>query len=175
MMEIIKKLIAKITARIESLHSEDVSSYSEDYKKYLSVEEMVYRKIRDTLELEILSVEEKQARRINLLASCRKAGGDCSNNERAIYIYDEIRKAFPYIKALNHLDQIAPLETLCSKEMQLIDNSLTGNVKEHITKKEVEGAFKPYFEKVAPFKMDMFNECYEKIEFLYNELIKQMV
>ncbi|MBL0110304.1 MAG: hypothetical protein IPP42_05360, partial [Saprospiraceae bacterium] len=52
------------------------------------------------------------------------------------------------------------------------DIDLTGDTNSHVELVEIEIAFKPYFEIIAPFKMDMFKECYERIENLYTELKK---
>ncbi len=64
------------------------------------------------------------------------------------------------------------LANQCKKELNLIDDNQLGDVKKHVSKEEIENAFKPYFETIQPFKMEMLKECYEKIEFLYCELKK---
>jgi hypothetical protein len=166
------KIIDKISARIESLQNEDKSQYPDDYKQHLSIEESVYRRIKSELEFQILSPVEKQSKRIEYLAMCRKTDANCDKKLQTILIYDSIIIALPYIKVLSHLGKLILIEKLCLKEIDIIDNSLTGDVKVHISKLEIETAFKPYFEKIAPFKMDMLKESYEKIENLYNELLK---
>jgi hypothetical protein len=166
------KLIDKINARIESIQNEDKSQYPDDYKQHLSIEEAVYRRIKSELEFQLLSPVEKQAKRIGYLAMCRKTNANCDKELQTILIYEAIITALPYIKVLNHLDKLMLLETLCLKEIDIIDSSSTGDVKAHVSELEIETAFKPYFKKIAPFKMDMMKECYEKIEALYKELKK---
>jgi len=166
------KILDKINARIESIQSEDVSKYPEDYKQHLSIELAVYKKIKKELEFQNFSPLEKQAKRISYLAICRKTNGDCSNELKTINIYESILVSMPYLKALNHNDKLLLLEGLCIREIEIIDDNLLGGIKKHVTAIEIENAFKPYFEKISPFKMDMLKECYEKIENLYNELMK---
>lgn len=166
-----KNILDKINARIESIQSEDKSKYPDDYKQHLSVEEAVYRMIRDELEFQSLSSIDKQAKRIDFLASCRKTNMDCSRKLLVIQIYDTITISLPYIKVLNHSNKLSSIEDVCMKELNFIDDSQLGDVKVHVSKNEVLEAFKPYFEKIQPFKMDMLKECYDKIENLYNELL----
>lgn len=166
------KILDKINAHIESIQSEDISNYTEDYKQHLSVEEAVYKRIKSEIEFQSLTSIEKQAKRIEYLASCRKANGNCEHRLKTINIYESIIVSMPYIKALNHNDKLLLLENLCIREIEIIDDNLLGDIKKHVTAIEIKVAFKPYFEKISPFKMDMLKECYEKIENLYNELMK---
>jgi hypothetical protein len=171
-MIVIKSILNKINARIDNIQNEDKSKYPDDYKKHLSVEEAVYRRIRDEIEFQSLSPSEKQAKRINSLASCRKTHADCSRKLLTIQIYDTITVSMPYLKVLNHGNRLSLIGELCLKELNLIDDNQLGDVKKHVTKEEIEEAFKPYFETITPFKMDMLKECYEKMENLYYELLK---
>lgn len=171
----ISKIISKINARIESIQSEDKSNYPDDYKQHLSVEEAVYRKIKIELEFSSLSSTERQAKRIIYLAICRKANTSCHNELKMINMYDAIVTSVPYIKALNHNDKLLLLEELCSKEADIIDDNSLGHIHQHVTQVEIENAFKPYFEKIYPFKMDIYKECYQKIEDLYEEFKKLQV
>lgn len=166
------KILDKINARIESIQSEDASKYPADYKQHLSVEEAVYKRIKNEIEFQTLTSIEKQAKRIEYLASCRKVNGNCENKLKTINIYESIIVSMPYIKALNHNDKLLLLEGLCIREIEIIDDNLLGDIKKHVTVIEIQNAFKPYFEKISPFKVDMLKECYEKIENLYNELLK---
>ena len=75
----ISNIIDKIDARIKSIQNEDKSKYPDDYKQHLSVEEAVYRRIKSEIEFQSLSSVEKQSKRIEYLASCRKANGNCEN------------------------------------------------------------------------------------------------
>lgn len=166
------KFIDKLSARIENIQKEDKSSYTEDYKQHLSVEEAVYRRVKSELEFQSLSPIDKQAKRIEYLASCRKSNGNCDEKLKTILIYDLILVSMPYLKVLNHLNKLSLIEELCIKELDIIDDNLFGDVKMHVTNVEIENAFRPYFDTVYPFKMNMLKECYEKIEALYKELIK---
>ena len=168
----ISNIIDKIDARIKSIQNEDKSKYPDDYKQHLSVEEAVYRRIKSEIEFQSLSSVEKQSKRIEYLASCRKANGNCENKLKTICIYDTITTSMPYLKVLNLNRRLSLLEDLCNKELNLIDDNPLGEVKKHVSKEEIEEAFKPYFETIKPFKMDILKECYEKIENLYNELLK---
>jgi hypothetical protein len=133
--------------------------------------EQAYRNVLEIYNWLKLEPNEKQAKRIENLASCRKVNGNCESRLKTIQIYDLLNNALPYVKALSHFNKLSAIEELCAKELSIIDGNILGDTKNHITRIEVEIAFLPYFEKIQPFKMDMFKECYEKIETLYKELI----
>jgi hypothetical protein len=166
-LEIVNKKLDVLNAWQEKSNTLD-----DDMKRDLSFQITAWRRLKEELEFQVLTPIEKQVKRIEYLAMCRKTDANCNKKLQTILIYDAIIITLPYIKVLNHLDKLILVEKLCLKEIDIIDNSLTGDVKMHIEKLEIENSFKPYFEKVAPFKMDMYKECYEKIELLYNELMK---
>lgn len=77
-MNPVESILQKITARLDTLQKEDRSVYPDDYKQHLSVEEAVYRRIQSELVFQMLTPEDRQAKRIEYLASCIKPGGDFS-------------------------------------------------------------------------------------------------
>ena len=169
-MKPIDKIQDILLRRIQTINNELNSDFPDDYKKQLGVEEKVFRKIKDILEWHRLTIAEKQESRITTLASMRKSGAVpalIEKQEEAIILVDLIILTLPYIKAINSNSELDKLNDLCQKEIDIIDFSGSHFRAEHVSREEIEGGFKSYFEMVQPYKKDMFKECYEKIEELY--------
>lgn len=151
---------------------EKEENLDEDLKRDLNCQISAWSNLKNEMEFELLTPVEKQVKRIGYLASCRKTNANCNGKLKSINIYDIINISLPYIRALNHSGKLSLIEELCLRELDFIDIDLTGDTNSHVELVEIEIAFKPYFEIIAPFKMDMFKECYERIENLYTELKK---
>lgn len=171
-MNTITRVIEIISNRLTAIERELKSDAADDYKKHLEIEQAVFRRLKDLFHWESLTVIEKQTGRLATLASMRKAGAKESimlSQESAIKIYDLINLSLPYIKVVNVNNKLDLLESLCKKEMEIIDSSGSSFRGSHVSKDEIESAFLSYFENVKPYKMDMLQGCYEKIEVLYHE------
>lgn len=138
----------------------------------LNAQITAWRRLKEELEHQSLSSFEKQAKRISFLASCRKVDGDSENRLRTILIYETIVISMLYVKVLNRNNILSRIEEICLQELNIIDEDPSGEIEKHISRDEIEAAFKPYFEKIQSHKYDMLRECYEKIEYLYTELMK---
>ena len=120
--------------------------------------------------------EQKQISRIRELATMRKIDAlpeIISNQEKMINLYGLLKSTNIYIEAL-HTSTLDDLKMFCKKLMNLIDFKSRSFVKNFPSNTEIKQAFKLYFEITKPAKGNgnMFDECYEKIENLYNELLK---
>lgn len=164
------KILELITKRIHEIENELKTSLPEDYKQHLGIEQTVFRRLKNMFEWEMLSSNEKQYGRLSSLAIMRKAGAIekyIEEHEQAIKIYDLINLTLPYIKVINLHNKLDTLEAICQRELEIIDSSGSDFRGKHVTKEEIETAFQEYFEKVQPYRMNMYKECYEKIEALY--------
>lgn len=178
----IQKQIEKLKSRITSIEQEDKSSYDDDYKKHLSVEESVYRRLIENLEYQILSPEVKQGKRILQIAKNREQNWDVSDQIKEVNLYSKIREVVPYIHAVgyklnnteNHLTQ--DLLKFCEKQLEIIDSSSYKRKIKFPAKEEINEAFKSYLEYIKPDKIPVLKvynqpEVNKKIEELYNEFI----
>lgn len=169
-MNSIDKVIEIISKRLTAIEKDLREDVADDYKKHLEIERTVFRRLKDLFEWESLTVVERQASRLAILVSMRKTGAKesiISVQESAINIYGLINLSLPYIKVVNVNNMLNLLESLCKKEIEIIDSSGSSFRGSHVSADEIEAAFRTYFENVKPYKMDMFRECYEKIEVLY--------
>lgn len=123
----------------------------------------------------IKTSDERQIVRIQKLATMRKVDAlpeFIKNQEIIIYLYELFKEVLNYIKAASSpvLDGLAHF---CELQLKMIDFKPKDFVVNFPSNEEIEKAFKPYFEITKPAKGsgNMFKECYEKIEFLYDELI----
>lgn len=170
-LEILKK-------RIETIRLEDKSNYDNDYKKHLSIEESVYRRLVESIEYQILSPSEKQSQRILSLAKSRGQEQETKDQLNEINLYSKIREVIPYIMAVSykinmeekHLTE--DLLNFCENQLEIIDSSPYKRKIVFTTKEEVETAFKSYTEKIKPNKipsLKVYNqpEVNMKIEELY--------
>ena len=171
-MNSITRVIKIISKRLTGIEKDLKSDVADDYKKHLEIEQAVFRRLKDLFHWESLTVIEKQASRLATLVSMRKTGAKksiMSSQELAVNIYGLINLSLPYIKVVNVNNKLDLLESLCKKEIEIIDSSGSGFRGSHVSTDEIEAAFQSYFENVKPYKMDMFQGCYEKIEVLYQE------
>jgi hypothetical protein len=169
-MNSIDRMTDIISNRLLSIENELKGDVSEDYKKHLGIEQAIFRRLKGILDWEALSPIDKQASRISTLASIRKSGANeksILHQEFVINIYGLITMTLPYIKVINLNNKLDKLEALCNAELQIIDSSGSDFRGKHVAKEEIETAFAFYFEKVQPHKMNMYKECYEKIEVLH--------
>lgn len=169
-MKTLDRLTEIITKRVQSIEKEISGDFPEDYKKQLSIEEAVFTKIKGIIDWQKLTDVEKQTQRLITLASMRKSGALQANlkkQEEAIRLVEQINYTLPYIKVINTNNRLIELENLCYKEIGTIDLSGSSFRMEHVGVDEINNGFKSYFEKVQPYKLEMYKECYIKIEELH--------
>lgn len=177
-MSIILKQIDILKKRIRSIDSEDTTNYDDEYKKHLSVEKAVFRRVVDNLEYQLLSSEEKQGQRILQLAKSREQGWAIKNQLNEINLYSKIRETIPYIMAVSykvnmeekHLTE--DLLNFCEEQLDIIDSSPYKRKIIFPNKEEVEKSFTSYTERIKPNKIPSLKvyrqpEVNEKIEELY--------
>lgn len=172
-MSSIARVMEIISNRLNGIEKDLRSDIPEDYKKYLEVEQAVFRRLKDLFEWESLSIIEKQESRLSTLASMRKSGAIeeiISAQKSAIFIYELLNSSLPYIKAVNINKKLDLIEELCRKELEIVDSAGSTFRGKHVSKEEIETAFQSYFKEVQPNTMAMFKECYDKIEELYQAL-----
>ncbi|MFD0993574.1 hypothetical protein [Tenacibaculum geojense] len=185
-MNAILKQLDILRKRIESIRLEDKSKYDEDYKKHLSIEESVYRRLIENIEYQILSPIEKQSKRVLNLSKLREQNKDVINELNEINLYSKIKEVIPYIMAVSykinmeekHLTE--DLLEFCEKQLEIIDSSPYKRKIIFPTKEEIEKAFKSYTEKIKPNKIPALKvykqpEVNKKIEELYQMFLKLSV
>ncbi|TDO94891.1 hypothetical protein [Flavobacterium sp. 245] len=145
-------------------------------KEKISIRLELINELKTNISWQFKSTESKQASRIQHLATLRKIDAMpkfIRKQELTINIYEKIKLTFPYLEAINSIlnDEIIEfVNNLCEN----IDLSGYSYEKEFPKSNETRKVFKSFFEvtKSAQGNSVMFRECYEKIESLYNELIK---
>jgi hypothetical protein len=182
-MNIVDKQIDILRKRLESIKKEDASTYDDDYKKHLSIEESVYRRLIDNIEYQMLSPEQKQGKRILQLAKAREQDCDVTNQLKEINLYSKIREVIPYIQAVSykmnnnekHLTE--DLLFFCQECLDMIDGADYKREIKFPSKEAIEDAFKSYLEFIKPDKIPSLKvykqpEVNQKIEELYQEFLK---
>ncbi|CAM3089229.1 hypothetical protein [Flavobacterium frigoris] len=174
MTNYIEKYFNTVLGNIERhLNSSEISA--EEKEKMKTRIELI-NELRPNIEWQFKTSESKQVSRIQHLAMLRRMDELphlIKKQEKAINIYEESKRAMPYLEAVN-LTLNKPLteflNDLCDK-IDIKGYSYTGNFP---TITETQEAFKTYFEIIKPAQGNgnMFKECYEKIESLYSELMK---
>jgi hypothetical protein len=150
------------------LSAEEKQSYQYRIDAFSEVENWITWRLK--------SSDEKQITRIRELATMRKIDAlptFIKGQEKMINLYGCLKSTSIYIEAL-HTSTLDNLKIFCEELMNLIDFKPRSFSKNYPTISEINEAFKPYFEITKPAKGNgnMFEECYEKIELLYNELMK---
>jgi len=169
---------------ILSFISETKEAFQKMIESNLTVEEKqsyqyrvdAFSEIENWIKWRLKSSDEKQISRIQELATMRKIDAVpafINNQERMIDLYELLKSTSIYIEAL-HTSVLDGLKLFCKELMNLIDFKPRSFSKNYPTVSEIEQVYKPYFEITKPAKGNgnMFDECYGKIELLYNELMK---
>lgn len=175
MEKYIKKYFDLITTNLVT-HLEK-ENFPSDEKEKVNVRLELINELRHDITWQFKSEEQKQVSRLQWLATMRRSDMPyhfIHKQEKVIHIYEQIKSTLPYLEALNSnllkTTIISFANDLCDK----IDLSGQEFKKDFPLNTEIELIFKPYFEITKPAKGNgnMFGECYEKIENLYNELMK---
>ncbi len=164
--------------------TETKEAFQKMIESNLSVEEKqgyqyridAFSEVENWIKWRLKSSDEKQIARIQELATMRKTDAlpaFIKNQEKMICIYELLKSTNIYIEAL-HTSILDDLKIFCENLMNLIDFKPRNFSKNFPNIAEIEQVFKPYFEITKPAKGNgnMLEECYEKIENLYNELMK---
>lgn len=145
-------------------------------KEKLNIRIELIKEFEQNLAWQIKSQTQKQALRIQKLATMRRTEALpplIKRQEAVIKFYEFSNTVLPYIEALNMDERTEPLLDLLHHYGDKID--FAGAIYRGVlpTSKEVEEAFRPYFESIALIKYDMYNDCYERIEYLYKGLMNE--
>lgn len=126
--------------------------------------------VKTILEWNNLGSFEKQAKRILLLARHKKENWDCNRIATKIILYEKLTSTIPYIIALNNNNNQAELLEFCFATLKELD--LTNSDQIAMPKiEEINHSFSGFIELKSTFRNALFDECYKKIEALYEELI----
>jgi hypothetical protein len=175
MEEYIKKYFDLITSNLQQ-HL-DNNDFPEDEKEKINIRLELINELRYRVTWQFKTEEKKQISRIQWLATMRRSDMPTAlinKQAKSIHIYSQIKYTIPYMEALNSnlikSGVIDFVNVICEK----IDLAGESFKKDFPSIIEIEQAFKPYFEITKPAKGNgnMFDECYEKIELLYSELMK---
>lgn len=154
----------------------DKSELTESEKEYCLHQIEAFNNIENWIIWKLKTPEERQVQRIRSLATMRKIDAlphILEKQKKIIFLFDIYKTTINYIRAMNTtvLDELIEF---CEKQIEKIDFSYEGNIIIFPSNTEIENAFKSYFEVIKPAKGNgnMFEECYEKIEYLFNELKK---
>jgi protein-tyrosine-phosphatase len=175
MKEYVKKYFDSISTNLQNhLRNNDLSP---EEKEKINIRLELINELKYNITWQFKTEEQKQVSRLQWLATMRRSDmPSCfiHKQEKVIHIYEQIKLTLPYLEALNSnllkTTIIDFVNDLCEK----IDLAGQEYKKDFPINIEIEQLFKPYFEITKPAKGNgsMFEECYEKIENLYNELMK---
>jgi hypothetical protein len=90
--------------------------------------------------------DDKQAIRIEWIASWKKRGKDISSKTATLDLLDEINSFIPYLKAVNNHGVFDDLDSLLKREVQLIDFGYLDYEGIHIPEREFNLAFEKFYE-----------------------------
>ena len=173
MEESIKKYFDLIQKNLDkNLEKEEISLIE---KEKIRIRKEIINEMKDRISWQFKREEDKQAIRIQWLAIMRRSNIPekyIRKQRKAIHIYELIKLTIPYIKALNSSLLEKSVIDFLTNIIVLIDSNTNSFSKDFPSNTEIDNAFKSYFEVIKPAKGNgnMFEECYDKIECLYNEL-----
>ena len=122
--------------------------------------------LKEKIDFQLKSPDEKQAFRIEWIASLRKRGMLKDSKLHALSLYDKIRETIPYLQALNRNEQLKDLIRLCRQELELIDFSGRNFGDNHISFELI----KPMFENLIKAEdKSIYPEAIVKVQGLYEE------
>lgn len=122
--------------------------------------------LKDKIDFQLKSSDEKQAFRIEWIASLRKREMLKESKLCTISLYDKIRESLPYLEVLNRNERIKDLINLCQQELELIDFSGRNFGDNHISIESIA----PLFENlIKSEESNLHPEALSKVEGLYEE------
>ncbi|MCG8207864.1 hypothetical protein [Tenacibaculum finnmarkense] len=154
------------------------SELDENLKEDLNSQIANWRRIKEDLEYQILSPDEKQGKRILQIAKFRQRDWGVKDQLNEINLYSKIREVIPYIMAVSYkinMEEKHLTEDLlgfCESQLEIIDSSSYKRKIIFPSKEEIEKTFKSYKERIKPNKipsLKVYNqpEVNKKIEELY--------
>jgi hypothetical protein len=172
-------LLLYINSCIEKINNQlKREGISNTAREGLLLRREVFEDVRERFDWAIKPLEDKQSARIFRLAKDRELGEDVTAQLKEIELYSKIIETIPYIKAISYQINNEPkhltenLLEFCESQLTKIDFSLNKREIVFPSKKEVDGAFKSYHERVKPDKIPVLKlydqpEVKQKIENLY--------
>lgn len=122
--------------------------------------------LKEKIDFQLKSPDEKQAFRIEWVASLRKREMLKESKLHAINLYDKIRETIPYLQVLNRNERLKDLIDLCHQELELIDFSGRNFGDNHISLELI----KPLFENLIKAEDSSIHpEVIVKVQGLYEE------
>lgn len=103
---------------VATLHTDSLSG--EDWKAIQNKLELI-RQFRAQIEWQLISSEEKQAKRLRWLASYEKRGMDVQRKKELTNLYAAIKVALPHVIALNQNGRLNEFKNLCYRICEIID------------------------------------------------------
>lgn len=159
------------------------SELDENIKEDLNSQISNWRRLKEDLEYQLLSSNQKQGQRILELAKSRKQNWNIAHQLQEINLYSKIREVIPYIQAVSyvinneekHLTE--NLLNFCELQLESIDSAQYKRKITFPSKEEIVDAFKCYTERIKPNKIPSLKvydqpEVSEKIEELYQMFMK---
>lgn len=121
--------------------------------------------LSERISFQLKSPDEKQAFRIEWIASLRKRQMPIDSKLSTIQLYDKIRETLPYLILLNRNGTVGNLVNLCYEELELIDFSGRNFGDNHIS----FASAKPHFEKIFQSEevLSIHPEAVSKLRELY--------
>lgn len=148
------------------------SELSDHIKASLSskIENLVH--LRKGIDFQLKSPDEKQAARIEWIASLRIRGMLKEVKLHTISLYDKIRETLPYLQVLNRNERLKDLIDLCHQELELIDFSNMNFGDNHISLELI----KPLFENLIKAEDSSIHpEVIVKVQGLYEEFKRVLI
>jgi hypothetical protein len=136
-------------------------------RESLSTKLGTIKEIQERIDFQLKSQDEKQAIRIEWVASLRKRGIETEKQLQSIVLYDKIREVIPYLIVLNRNGRLQELIDLCNKELELIDFSNRSFGNNHISLKDILPLFESLFESEG--NNSLHPEAIKKVEELSQE------
>jgi len=169
----IEKYFDHAVANLER-HLNNPNLHNEERER-IKIRIELINELRDNVSWQTKSVTQKQCYRIQTLASMRKTGAlpkFIIKQQSAIHIYELIKITIPYLEAINSGETNRPIIDFCNEMCDSIDFYGPAYRGDFSSIGDTEKVFKVFFDVVKPAQGngEMFEECYQRIESLYNEL-----
>jgi len=142
-------------------HSIEVNNGNESFVKAVGSRLEIIRQLSSQLEWQRLSSDEKQAARLEWIASFKKRGVDTSRKEAIVDLYSRIKYSLPHILVLNQNGRLDSFIGLCQSICDIID--FKGRGFDQLFKSDIPDLKDGVFEEVANLSHPLLTSSVDEV------------
>lgn len=142
-------------------HSIEANKNNESFVKAVGGRLEVVRQLSSQLDWQLLSSEEKQAARLEWIASFKKRDADTSRKEAIVSLYSRIKYSLPHILVLNQNNRLGNFLVLCQNTCDIID--FKGRGFEQFSRPDIAEYIDAAFEEVDSLRHPILTASVEEV------------